>query len=158
VTTTHLPLLQPLQSVRAEVVEVAYDEAGPADGDPVLLLHGFPCDIHSYVDVVPLLADAGLRVIVPYLRGARADLVLGPVQPTLRPAGGAGRRRHRVHGRPWPTQGSPGRLRLGRPRRMRRRGVVAAAHGSHNLSQEAPHGFASAILELTDLRSSSGRA
>jgi pimeloyl-ACP methyl ester carboxylesterase len=85
-------------------VEVAYDEAGPADGDPVLLLHGFPCDIHSYVDVVPLLADAGLLVIVPYLRGARADVVLGPVQPTLRPAGGAGRRGHRVHGRPWPTK------------------------------------------------------
>jgi pimeloyl-ACP methyl ester carboxylesterase len=81
VTTTHLPLLQPLQSVRAEVVEVAYDEAGPADGDPVLLLHGFPCDIHSYVDVVPLLADAGLRVIVPYLRGHGPTWFLDPSSP-----------------------------------------------------------------------------
>ena len=44
-------------------------QAGPADGDPVLLLHGFRYDIHSYVDVVPLRADAGLRVIVRYLRG-----------------------------------------------------------------------------------------
>ncbi|MGH7001971.1 MAG: alpha/beta fold hydrolase, partial [Stellaceae bacterium] len=44
-------------------------EAGPADGPPAILLHGWPYDIHSYVDVVPLLASAGYRVIVPYLRG-----------------------------------------------------------------------------------------
>jgi pimeloyl-ACP methyl ester carboxylesterase len=52
------------------VLNVAYAEAGPADGPPVLLLlHGWPYDIHSYVDVVPLLADRGYRVIVPFLRG-----------------------------------------------------------------------------------------
>jgi pimeloyl-ACP methyl ester carboxylesterase len=62
-------VLQPLKTARAGVLEVAYHEAGPADGEAVLLLHGFPYDIHSYVDVVPPLADAGLRVIVPYLRG-----------------------------------------------------------------------------------------
>jgi pimeloyl-ACP methyl ester carboxylesterase len=62
-------VLQPLKTARAGVLEVAYHEAGPVDGEAVLLLHGFPYDIHSYVDVVPLLADAGLRVIVPYLRG-----------------------------------------------------------------------------------------
>jgi pimeloyl-ACP methyl ester carboxylesterase len=48
---------------------VGYAEAGPADGPPVLLLHGWPYDIHSYVDVAPILAAAGYRVIVPYLRG-----------------------------------------------------------------------------------------
>src|SRR3546814_5982610 len=45
------------------------DLAGPADGKPVILLHGWPYDIHSYVDVAPRLAAAGYRVIVPYLRG-----------------------------------------------------------------------------------------
>jgi pimeloyl-ACP methyl ester carboxylesterase len=44
-------------------------EAGPANGRPVMLLHGWPYDIHSFVDVAPLLAEAHYRVIVPYLRG-----------------------------------------------------------------------------------------
>jgi pimeloyl-ACP methyl ester carboxylesterase len=51
------------------VLTVAYYEAGPLDGPVVVLLHGFPYDIHSYVDVAPLLAAKGCRVIVPYVRG-----------------------------------------------------------------------------------------
>jgi len=51
------------------VLNIAYYEEGPADGPVVLLLHGFPYDIHSYVDVAPQLASQGCRVIVPYLRG-----------------------------------------------------------------------------------------
>ena len=51
------------------MLNVGYAEAGPADGPPVILLHGWPYDIHSFVDVAPLLASAGYRVIVPYLRG-----------------------------------------------------------------------------------------
>jgi pimeloyl-ACP methyl ester carboxylesterase len=74
--TTGLPRLEPLKTARAGVLDVAYYEAGPADGGAVLLLHGFPYDIYSYVQVIPLLADAGLRVIVPYLRG------FGPTQFT----------------------------------------------------------------------------
>ena len=58
-----------LKQVRAGVLDVGYAEAGPADGAPMLLLHGWPYDIHSYVDVAPILAAAGYRVIVPYLRG-----------------------------------------------------------------------------------------
>lgn len=50
-------------------LEVAYAEEGPADGKPVLLLHGWPYDIHSFVEVAPLLAKAGYRVIIPHLRG-----------------------------------------------------------------------------------------
>jgi pimeloyl-ACP methyl ester carboxylesterase len=50
-------------------LNVGYAEAGPADGPVVLLLHGWPYDIYSFVDVAPLLASAGYRVIVPYLRG-----------------------------------------------------------------------------------------
>lgn len=61
--------LQPLCAVAAGVLEVAYYEAGPAHGAPVLLLHGFPYDVHSYVEVAPRLAARGCRVIVPYLRG-----------------------------------------------------------------------------------------
>lgn len=58
-----------LKQIKAGVLDVGYAEDGPSDGPPVLLLHGWPYDIHSYVDVAPLLARAGYRVIVPYLRG-----------------------------------------------------------------------------------------
>jgi pimeloyl-ACP methyl ester carboxylesterase len=61
--------LEPLRSVDADVLTIAYYEAGPVDGPAVVLLHGFPYDIHSYVDVAPQLAENGCRVIVPYLRG-----------------------------------------------------------------------------------------
>ncbi len=67
--TAQLPRLEPLRHVSAGVLDVAYHEAGPADGTPVLLLHGFPYDVHSYVEVAPRLAGAGFRVVVPYLRG-----------------------------------------------------------------------------------------
>jgi len=53
----------------AGVLRVAYVDEGPANGQPVLLLHGWPYDIHSYIDVSPILATAGYRVIIPYLRG-----------------------------------------------------------------------------------------
>jgi pimeloyl-ACP methyl ester carboxylesterase len=58
-----------IKQINAGVLNVGYAEDGPADGPPVLLLHGWPYDIHSYVDVAPLLAAKGYRVIVPYLRG-----------------------------------------------------------------------------------------
>src|SRR5688500_2307408 len=59
----------PLKQIVAGVLNVGYAEAGPADGPPVVLLHGWPYDIHSYVDVAPILASKGYRVFVPYLRG-----------------------------------------------------------------------------------------
>jgi pimeloyl-ACP methyl ester carboxylesterase len=59
----------PLKQVEAGLLNVGYAEAGPANGPVVLLLHGWPYDIYSFVDVAPLLASAGFRVIVPYLRG-----------------------------------------------------------------------------------------
>ena len=59
----------PLKQIDAGVLNVGYAEAGPADGPAVILLHGWPYDIHSFVDVAPLLASAGYRVIVPYVRG-----------------------------------------------------------------------------------------
>ena len=58
-----------LKQINAGLLNVGYAEAGPADGEPVILLHGWPYDIYSFVDVAPLLASGGYRVIVPYLRG-----------------------------------------------------------------------------------------
>ncbi len=58
-----------LKQIDAGALNVGYAEAGPADGPPVVLLHGWPYDIHSYVDVAPLLASKGYRIVVPYLRG-----------------------------------------------------------------------------------------
>ncbi|RWN03835.1 MAG: alpha/beta hydrolase [Mesorhizobium sp.] len=58
-----------LKQIEAGLLTVGYAEDGPADGPPVILLHGWPYDIYSYVDVAPLLAAAGYRVIMPYLRG-----------------------------------------------------------------------------------------
>ena len=59
----------PLKQINAGVLSVGYAEAGPVNGPVVVLLHGWPYDIHSFVDVAPLLASAGYRVIIPYLRG-----------------------------------------------------------------------------------------
>jgi pimeloyl-ACP methyl ester carboxylesterase len=72
-----LPVVKPgtntsfgaIKQIDAGVLNVGYAEAGPVDGAPVVLLHGWPYDIYSFVDVAPLLASAGYRVIVPYLRG-----------------------------------------------------------------------------------------
>jgi pimeloyl-ACP methyl ester carboxylesterase len=58
-----------LRQIDAGTLNIGYAEAGPSDGPPVILLHGWPYDIHSFVDVAPLLASAGYRVIIPYLRG-----------------------------------------------------------------------------------------
>ena len=58
-----------LKQIDAGVLNVGYAEAGPTDGPAVILLHGWPYDIHSFLDVSPLLAEAGYRAIVPFLRG-----------------------------------------------------------------------------------------
>jgi pimeloyl-ACP methyl ester carboxylesterase len=59
----------PVRHVRAGVLDIGYHEFGPTGGTVVLLLHGFPYDVHSYVEVAPILAAKGFRVIVPHLRG-----------------------------------------------------------------------------------------
>ena len=58
-----------VKQIVAGDLNVGYIDAGPEDGTPVLLMHGWPYDIHSYVDVAPLLTAQGYRVIIPYLRG-----------------------------------------------------------------------------------------
>jgi pimeloyl-ACP methyl ester carboxylesterase len=59
----------PIKQITAGVLDVGYADVGPADGPAVVLLHGWPYDIHTFAEVSPLLAAAGYRVIVPYLRG-----------------------------------------------------------------------------------------
>src|SRR5208282_5477870 len=76
-TATEIPPVKPgtntsfssMKQIDAGLLNVGYAEAGPANGPVVILLHGWPYDIHSFVDVAPLLAQAGYRVVVPYLRG-----------------------------------------------------------------------------------------
>lgn len=70
-----------MKTVRTPALEVAYLEHGPADGPAVLLLHGFPYDVHAYDEVAPALAAAGCRVIVPWLRGYGATRFLDPATP-----------------------------------------------------------------------------
>ena len=73
--------LEPLRQIEAGVLDIAYYEAGPTDGPVVMLMHGFPYDIHSYVDVAPMLASKGCRVIVPYLRGYGPTRFRDPATP-----------------------------------------------------------------------------
>jgi pimeloyl-ACP methyl ester carboxylesterase len=70
-----------LKQIEAGVLDVGYAEAGPPDGRAVILLHGWPYDIHSFADAAPLLAAAGYRVIVPYLRGYGTTRFLSEATP-----------------------------------------------------------------------------
>jgi pimeloyl-ACP methyl ester carboxylesterase len=74
-------ILKPVRHVRAGVLDVALHEAGPVDGAPVFLMHGFPYDIHAYAHVAPLLAAQGCRVYVPYLRGFGPTRFLSEATP-----------------------------------------------------------------------------
>jgi hypothetical protein len=71
----------PLKQIDAGVLNVGYVEAGPPNGPPVLLLHGWPYDIHDYVEVAPILAAQGYRVIVSHLRGHGSTHFLDPATP-----------------------------------------------------------------------------
>jgi pimeloyl-ACP methyl ester carboxylesterase len=86
---TRVPAIKPgthtsfraLKEIDAGVLRIGYAEDGPADGPAVILLHGWPYDIYSYADVAPLLAQAGYRVIVPYLRGYGSTRFLSAETP-----------------------------------------------------------------------------
>ena len=73
--------MQALKRIHAGVLEIAYAESGPQDGQPVFLMHGFPYDIHAYAEVSSILAAAGCRVFVPYLRGFGATRFLSAETP-----------------------------------------------------------------------------
>jgi pimeloyl-ACP methyl ester carboxylesterase len=67
-----------LKQIDAGLLSIGYAEAGPANGKPVILLHGWPYDIHAFTDVAPILASAGYRVIIPHLRGHGSTRFLSP--------------------------------------------------------------------------------
>ena len=128
----------PLKQIEAGVLSVGYAEAGPDDGPAVVLLHGWPYDIHSFVEVTPLLAAAGYRVIVPYLRGYGSTRFLSEATPrkgqqsalavdtiALMDALGIQTRRSC-------------RLRLGRADGQHRRGPVARALQGPGVGQRLP--------------------
>ena len=73
--------LEPIRQIRAGELDIGYYEAGPEGGTPVLLLHGYPYDIHSYAEVAALLAARGCRVIVPHLRGHGTTRFVDPSAP-----------------------------------------------------------------------------
>lgn len=75
------PAFGPVRRIAAGSLDVAYVETGPARGPPVLLLHGWPYDIHSFAEAAPMLAAAGYRVIVPYLRGYGGTAFRDPATP-----------------------------------------------------------------------------
>ena len=87
-----------LKQIDAGLLNVGYAEDGPPDGPAVILLHGWPYDIYSYVDVAPLLASKGYRVIVPYLRGYGTTSFLSSDNHAQRPAVGRRPRHHRSDG------------------------------------------------------------
>src|SRR5919197_5814856 len=70
-----------LKRINTDVLEIAYTERGPADGPPVILLHGFPYDVHAYDEVAPPLAADRCRVLVPYLRGYGPTRFLSSATP-----------------------------------------------------------------------------
>ena len=107
-----------LKQIDAGALNVGYVEMGPASGPAVLLLHGWPYDIYSFVDVAPMLASAGYRVIVPYIRGYGTTRFLSADtfrngQPVRRCA-----RHDRADGRTGNREGDARRLRLGRAHRQ----------------------------------------
>ncbi len=70
-----------IKQIKAGVLDVGYVEVGPADGEPVILLHGWPYDIYSYKEVSGILADKGFRVLIPYLRGHGTTRFLSAATP-----------------------------------------------------------------------------
>src|SRR5262249_52165895 len=70
-----------LKRARTKTLEIAYEDSGPADGVPVMLMHGFPYDVRAYDEVAPLLVAAGCRAIVPYLRGYGETRFLSAAAP-----------------------------------------------------------------------------
>ena len=83
-----------MQTIKTDTLEIAYFEHGSPEGWPVVLNHGFPYDIHAYDDVAPRLADAGARVIVPYLRGFGPTRFSVEVHNAKRSASSSWQRRH----------------------------------------------------------------
>ncbi len=91
--------LGPIKQINAGLLNIGYAEAGPADGPAVILLHGWPYDIHAFVDVAPIMAAKGYRVIIPHLRGHGEHHVSFREHYAQRPTRRRRSRHHCPHGR-----------------------------------------------------------
>ena len=99
-----------LKQIDAGVLNIGYAEAGPSSGPVVILLHGWPYDIYSFVDVAPSLASMNYRVIVPYVRGYGATHFLATRHIPQWAAVGIRRGHDRIHGCAQDRQGDPRRI------------------------------------------------
>ena len=113
ITTDPETGLGAVSQIDAGPLNVGYLDRGPADGPAVVLLHGWPYDIHSFADVVPLLTAAGHRVIVPYLRGFGTTRFLSDETVRNGEQAALAARRDRPHGRSRDRNGRRRRVRLG---------------------------------------------
>jgi hypothetical protein len=119
----------PLKQVDAGVLNVGYAESGPGNGSPVILLHGWPYDIYSFVDVAPVLAQAGYRVIVPH------HAISFRQHRSQRSALGGRRRHYRLDGCAHDRTADSGGLRLGRTHCQYYRSAMARALQGHGLRE-----------------------
>ena len=127
-----------MKQINAGLLSVGYAEYGVESGPVVILLHGWPYDIHAFDEVAPILAAAGYRVIVPYLRGYGATRFSLGGLAAQRTAVGARQRRDRPDGRAWGRERGSGRLRLGRADGLHRRSAVAASVSRARLGERIP--------------------
>ena len=128
-----------IKQIDAGVLNVGYVDLGPREGPAVMLLHGWPYDIHSYVDVAPTLASRGYRVIVPYVRGYGSTRFLSDDTMQEWPAVGARRGHARPDGRAANRPGDRRGLRLGGTDRLRDGRALARALQGTRLGQRLHH-------------------
>ena len=128
-----------IKAIDAGVLSIAYVEYGPASGWPCILGHGFPYDVHAYGDAAPMLAEAGARVIVPYLRGFGPTRFLKAETPRSGEQAALGADSLRAHRRAWDRAGNAWRLRLGRTGRLHCRGALAGAGRRARLGRFRQH-------------------
>ena len=114
-------------TVRTEVLNIAYEESGPKDALPAILLHGFPYDPRCYDAVAPRVAAAGFRAIVPYLRGYGPTRFLSKDTPRSGQQAALAHDLLQLMDALKIGDGGRRRLRLGRPRRLHRLRAVAGA-------------------------------
>jgi pimeloyl-ACP methyl ester carboxylesterase len=158
--------MRELAQIDAGELNVGYTDDGPSDGPPVLLLHGWPYDIHSFADVLPLLAAAGHRVLVPFVRGYGTTRFLRDDTPrngqqaavaadVVAFLDALGIERAVLAGFDWGARSARRQRRpASRTARYAARFIGRYTHRTvpggigHNLPQEAPGPFADAVLEV----------
>ena len=130
--------LRPIHQIEAGVLDVGYVDAGPPDGPAVLLLHGWPYDVQSYAEATPILAAAGLRVVVPYLRGYGSTRFLAEDTPRNGQQAALAVDVVALMDALEDRTCGPRRIRLGRPNCGDRRRLVARTRQGARLGQRLP--------------------